>query len=250
MNAFELQHICRAIPGDEGPQSLLNDVTVCFEKGLLHALVGPSGGGKTSLLRLLNRLDAPDAGTVSYAGRDLGCWEPRRLRRTVAFVPQQPHIFPGTARDNLLFGLRFHPDIVPTDQQRLSELCALSQFPPDLLSKPAEKLSIGQQQRLVLARALCLEPEVLLLDEPGSALDRPTAEALGRSLRHLCRRSVTIILVSHDLEWVRNHADQVLFMEAGELKLQCPAAAFFNRGVEDRIGRFIAGQKEALHHDG
>jgi len=244
MTAFELQHVCRTVPGDEGPQSLLDDVTTHFEKGLLHALVGPSGGGKTSLLRLLNRLDAPDAGTVSYAGLELGCWEPRRLRRTVAFVPQQPHIFPGTARDNLLFGLRFHPDIAPVDDQRLGELCALSQFPPDLLSKPAERLSIGQQQRLALARALCLDPEVLLLDEPGSALDRPTAEALGRSLRHLCRRSMTIVLVSHDLEWVRNHADRVLFMEAGKLKLQCPVASFFSCGAESRVGRFIAGQKE------
>lgn len=243
MTGFELHHVSRTVAGEEGaPLQLLNQVDCRISPGRITALVGPSGSGKTSLLRLLNRLDAPDHGSVAWSGTDLSHQNPQQLRRKIAFVPQQPHMFPGSARDNLLQGLRYLPRAdQPISEERIGQLCELSLFPKELLVRPAERLSTGQQQRLALGRALLLEPEVLLLDEPSSALDRPTAEQLGRVLRRLCAQGSTIILVSHDLAWVRSVADEVLFVAAGDVLVQKDAAGFFQDPENDLAKRFLDG---------
>jgi len=245
MVGFELQRVHRLLAGSDNSRYLLEDVSVTFAPGQLHALVGPSGGGKTSLLRLLNRLDVPDEGRILLDGRDLADWSPRLLRRSVGFVPQQPHMFPGSARDNLLYGLRFHDQPRELAKDRISEVCAQCQLPVELLQRAADRLSIGEQQRLALGRALCLDPLMLLLDEPTSALDRPTAEALGRTLRQLCASGIGIVLVSHDLSWVRSYADRVLFIAAGRLELHAETPAFFDQPGVGPVGRFIAGEDQA-----
>jgi len=249
MAAFELQQVSRQVCSEGGVLPLLQNVSTRFESAELHALVGPSGGGKTSLLRLLNRLDVPDSGSISFAGRNLADWEPSHLRRTVGLVCQQPHIFPGTTRDNLLYGLQFQTGTATKiDDERIGALCQLCQLPEELLHRPAQRLSVGQQQRLALGRALCLKPQALLLDEPSSALDRPTAESLGQALRELSQAGMTIVLVSHDLHWVRAYADKVSFIADGDIGLQASTEDFFRNNADPHIGSFISG--DALRAEG
>jgi ABC-type multidrug transport system fused ATPase/permease subunit len=147
------------------------------------ALVGPSGAGKSTLLRLLNRLADPAAGTVRYRGRDLRELEVLGLRREVALVPQLPALLPGTVAENLAYG----PSLCERGCQTARAL-VLAGLDESFAERSARELSVGEQQRVMLARALALEPAVLLLDEPTAALDERSRDAIERTLLDLRAR--------------------------------------------------------------
>ncbi len=155
------------------------------------ALVGPSGAGKSTLLRLLNRLADPDEGTVRFHGADVRELDPLDLRRRVGLVPQLPAPVPGSVEDNVCFGPRLHGRVV--EPGRPVRLAGLDE---SFLDRDASRLSVGEQQRVMLARALALEPEVLLLDEPTASLDAAATAAVEDALRNL--QGVSIVLVTHD----------------------------------------------------
>src|SRR5712671_2966016 len=163
------------VDGDEGP--IVAGFSAEVPAGRLTVMVGPSGAGKTTLLRLLNRLDDPDAGAVLFAGQDVRSYDVLDLRRRVQVVGQVPVTFPGTVADNLGAPPGSHPAGVPTDGSRparsddVGALLARVGLDPALASREADRLSVGEAQRLCLARSLALHPEVLALDEPTSALD-------------------------------------------------------------------------------
>jgi putative ABC transport system ATP-binding protein len=162
------------------------------------ALLGPSGSGKSTLLRLLNRLADPDAGVVRFHGTDVRELDPLDLRRRVGLVPQLPAPVPGSVADNVCFGPRLEGrEVDPEGPVRLAGL------DPSFLDRDAARLSVGEQQRVMLARALALEPEVLLLDEPTASLDPTATGAVEDALRGL--HDVSLVLVTHS----RDQADRL-----------------------------------------
>jgi len=177
------------------------------------ALVGPSGAGKSTLLRLLNRLADPAAGTVRYRGRDLRELEVLGLRREVALVPQLPALLPGTVAENLAYG----PSLCERRCETARAL-VLAGLDESFAGRSARELSVGEQQRVMLARALALEPAVLLLDEPTAALDERSRDAIECTLLDLrARLSVDLVIVTHDRAQAERLAEDQLVLEQGRL---------------------------------
>ena len=174
------------------------------------ALVGPSGSGKSTLLRLLNRLADPDEGSVRFHGTDVRELDPLELRRRVGLVPQLPAPVAGTVADNVCFGPRLHGEQVdPEPPLRLAGL------DPSFADRDASRLSVGEQQRVMLARALALEPEVLLLDEPTAALDEDAKQAVEETLAGL--PAVSLVLVTHERAQAERLADRIIRLEGGRI---------------------------------
>ena len=174
------------------------------------AVVGPSGSGKSTLLRLLNRLADPDEGTVRFHGTDVRELDPLELRRRVGLVPQLPAPVPGTVAYNVGFGPRLQGREV--DPGRPVRLAGLDD---SFLDRDASRLSVGEQQRVMLARALALEPEVLLLDEPTASLDSDATASVEDALRNL--REVSLVLVTHDTQQADRLTDRKIRLRDGRV---------------------------------
>lgn len=170
---------------------VLDDVSLTIEPGAT-ALLGPSGSGKSTILRLLNRLADPDEGVVRLDGDDVREIDVLALRRRAVLVPQLPAPLPGTVAENVEYGPGLLGESV--DPVPLLERAGLA---ASYAGREASQLSVGEQQRVMLARALALDPEVLLLDEPTSALDEAARDEIERTLLAL-RERVSIVLVTHD----------------------------------------------------
>jgi putative ABC transport system ATP-binding protein len=211
---FELDQVTYSRAGTV----VLRDVTVRLPVGA-SSVVGPSGSGKSTLLRLLNRLADPDTGAVVYEGKDVRELDPLALRREVSLVPQLPALVDGTVHDNVAYGPRLAGHSF--DTRSCLELAGLD---PAFEDRDAAKLSVGEQQRVMLARALALEPRVLLLDEPTSALDQAARDAIEGTLRGLrAKTAISVVLVTHDLQQARRLADYVVRIDAGRMIAQGPA---------------------------
>jgi putative ABC transport system ATP-binding protein len=177
------------------------------------AVLGPSGSGKSTLLRLLDRLVDPDAGSVSFRGRDLRELDPLELRRRAVLVPQLPAPLPGSVADNVHFGA----GLVGRDVDPV-RLLALAGLDADFAERDARRLSVGEQQRMMLARALALEPEVLLLDEPTAALDDASKEGVEATLADLSGRAgLSLIVVTHEAAQAARLADRVVRLADGRV---------------------------------
>ncbi len=199
-----------------GGQTVLHGVSLAVEAGEIFMLIGPSGSGKSSLLRCLNRLEEPAPGSVLFNETDITTLPVTDLRRRVGMVFQQPAMFPGTVADNLNFG----PGLCgrSLSATRIRELLAMVTLDPALADKPAAELSGGQAQRVALARALANGPDILLLDEPTSALDPRATHQIEDTLCDLrARLGLTLIWVSHDVEQARRVGDRALLLEAGRI---------------------------------
>ena len=223
-----------------GQEPALRDVSLTIPRGCVTAVVGPSGCGKSTFLSCLNRLTdlAPDCrvtGSVRFQGYDIlnGDTDLVALRRHVGMIFQRPNPFPLSIRKNLTFPLRHHgsPNGKPLEE-RVEEILrqvGLWDEVKDRLDAPALELSGGQQQRLCLARALVLEPMVLLLDEPCSALD-PIAGGVVEDLILSLRGRYTVVVVTHNLAQARRIADDVavFWMQGG-------AGTMIEHGTVDRV---------------
>ncbi len=179
------------VDGDDGP--IVAGFSAGVPEGRLTVMVGPSGAGKTTLLRLLNRLDDPDGGAVLFGGRDVRDYDVLALRRRVQLVGQVPVTFPGTVAANHEAGGRGAGDAGDA-----GELLARVGLDPSLAGREADRLSVGEAQRLCLARSLALGPEVLALDEPTSALDPVSKAGIEALVQELAASGLTVVMVTHD----------------------------------------------------
>jgi phosphate transport system ATP-binding protein len=234
-----------------GGKPAVKEVTLPVRKGEVLALIGPSGCGKTTLLRSLNRLTdltatATRGGRITLDGQDVDELEITDLRRRVGMVFQQPNPFPLSIFDNIAYGVREqgsrrpgNAEVEPLVEEAL-ERAGLFEEVRDNLKHPALRLSGGQQQRLCIARSLAVRPEVLLLDEPCSALD-PRSTATIEDLIVKLRSEVAIVIVTHNLQQAYRVADHVAFMYLGELVEYGAADQVFGEPRAKRTRDYVAG---------
>ncbi len=238
-----------------GEKWVVRDVSLPVRRGEVLALIGASGSGKTTLLRSLNRLTevtagAARAGRITLDGEEIHELEVNDLRRRVSMVFQQPNPFPMSIYDNVAYALAERPAQGRRRRRRTPELeqaaaealrrAGLYDEVADDLDRPALRLSGGQQQRLCIARALAAEPEVLLLDEPCSALD-PISTATIEQLIVGLRESVAVVIVTHNLQQALRVADHVAFMHLGELVEYGTSEQIFERPTMQRTRDYIGG---------
>ncbi len=240
----------RGVSCSRGGAAVLRDVTLAIPAGAVTALVGPSGAGKTSLLRLLNRLDDPTAGEVSHDGRPLTGYPVRALRRRVGFVFQAPTMFAGTVADNLraaialgAAGTRSAAGAAPDAALDATVGAALdaAELPRDYAARDASQLSGGEKQRVALARALAAGPAVLLLDEPTAALDPETGARLVRTVARLpAERGVDVVMVTHRLGEARDASTMLVALEGGRVLASGPSAELFAGAEHPRVRAYLA----------
>ncbi len=226
-------------------------VTLPVRQGEVLALIGPSGCGKTTLLRSFNRLveltpTATRGGRLSLDGEDIDRMEVTELRRRVSMVFQQPNPFPMSVFDNVAYALREQGSRRPrkeTLQEPVADAirrAGLWEEVGSTLDHPALRLSGGQQQRLCIARALAARPEVLLLDEPCSALDPRSTQVIEELILRL-REEVAIVIVTHNMQQALRVADHVGFMYLGELVEYGPADQVFGAPTQQRTREYVGG---------
>ena len=232
-------------------REVLSDITVDIPRNRITAIMGPSGCGKTTLLKTINRLtDVTDGASVSgrvlFDGKNLleKNVDVNDLRKKIGFIGQTPTPLPMSIYENIAYGPRVHGTNDKTTLNRIVERCLRTAGLWDelntRLSEPASKLSVGQQQRLCLGRALAVEPRVLLCDEPTSALDPISSKHIEDQLSTL-RRDYTIVLVTHTLRQARRLADYALFVYFGNLIEHGSADHLFNSPVDPRTRAYIEG---------
>ena len=240
---LQLEHLAaaRKIAGAVSAP-LVADICYSFSAGELTALIGPSGSGKSSLLRLLNRLDEPEYGRIMLNGQDIRELPPPILRQRVAMMLQKAYMFDGTVLENLQKPFLYRKFPLPgTDDPEIVRCLSLARLTPDYLQREARTLSGGEQQRVNLARALITHPQVLLLDEPTSALDRPTTDSLGQTLQEISRsEQMAIIMVTHDLRLARRISDQAIYLEAGRIVEAGRTAELFADPQSEGLQKFLA----------
>jgi D-methionine transport system ATP-binding protein len=204
---------------------LLQEISFTLRAGERVAVVGASGAGKTSLLRLLNRLVEPAGGIIEFAGQPLTQIAVQQLRQQVALVPQEPKLLGMMVGETLTYPLRLQHLPKAEIQQRLDVWLPRLHLPQDWLERHEWQLSLGQRQLVSIARALVMQPQVLLLDEPTSALDAGRATQLVEVLVDLAQeQQVAVIMVNHQLEIARQFCQRLLYLREGRLVADLPAA--------------------------
>lgn len=213
---LRLEHISLKAP--TGASYLLQDISFEVFQGDRLGIVGASGSGKTSLLRVLNRLVEIDQGQVFFENQDIRQIPPVQLRQQITLVPQESKLLGMTVRQALAYPLGLRGVDRPVIEQRIQIGMEQLHLPSDWLDRTEAQLSVGQRQLVAIARALIIQPKVLLLDEPTSALDAGRGDHLLNVLQTLAQAtSTTILIVSHDLELVQQFCSQLLYLQQGQL---------------------------------
>jgi phosphate transport system ATP-binding protein len=233
-------------------QQILKDVSIDIPDRRITAIIGPSGCGKTTLLKSLNRLLDPLDG-VRVSGRVLvdgvDIYDPgtevTEVRKKMGLLSQRPQALPMSIFENVAYGPRLHNRF---DKTRLCDiveyhlrLAGLWEEVKDRLNEPAARLSVGQQQRLCLARGLAVAPEIILGDEPTSALDPQSSQNVERRLIDL-KRDYTVVVVTHILRQAKRIADYIAFLYLGELVEHGPAAEVFGNPRDPRTRAYLTGE--------
>lgn len=221
---------------EAGGKRLLDDLTFQTARGPRTVILGPNGAGKSLLLRLCHGLIRPSSGTITWAGA-----EPSAVLRGQAMVFQRPVLLRRSAAANIRYALSIRD--VPRRQRRSLVAQALEQAGLlHLAERPARVLSGGEQQRLALARAWALQPQVLFLDEPTASLDPAATQAVEALLERIHDAGAKILMTTHDLGQARRLADEVLFLHHGRLLEHAPASAFFTNPQSKEAAAFLEGK--------
>ncbi|UVI31580.1 ABC transporter ATP-binding protein [Paenibacillus spongiae] len=223
---------------DDASKILFERITAEIAAGQHVALLGGSGQGKSTLLRIIARLERCDAGEIALHSKPIAAWKPQDWRRKVCYVAQQAVMLPGTVEQNLrtaseLHGLPFHEALA----KRCMEAVGLGAVD---WQKPAADLSGGEKQRTALVRAMLLSPDVLLLDEVTASLDPGSKRLVERCLSEwAAQEEKALIWVTHDLEQAKQVSDTVWFMAEGKLLEHCETAVFFDCPSTDQARRYL-----------
>jgi putative ABC transport system ATP-binding protein len=178
-------------------QKVLEGFSLILKSGEAVGLTGPSGSGKSTILRIIIDLMSPESGKVIVNGTPIASWDARELRKSIVLVPQEASMFPGTVRDNLLWGLGLHG--LTAKDEELSKALEEVNLASGMLDKVAANLSGGEKQRVAIARALLLKPLALLLDEPTSALDEASTLAVEKTINSIIEaRGIGVLIVTHN----------------------------------------------------
>ncbi|MDR3210999.1 MAG: amino acid ABC transporter ATP-binding protein [Planctomycetota bacterium] len=225
-----------------GERVVLQDVSFQIAKGEVVVVIGPSGCGKSTLLRCLNGLEKADAGQVRLDGQDLcqGQIKWSLVRQRIGMVFQSYDLFPHlTVKENLLLG--------PLRAQRRRRVEALAQA-EELLDRVGlldraesypRQLSGGQKQRVAIIRALCMNPEIILFDEVTAALDPEMVAEVLEVMLGLAQQGMTMLIVTHEMDFARGVADRVIFLDAGVVVEESPPDIFFTAAKSERVRRFL-----------
>jgi len=226
--------VARGLVFEAGGKRLIDGIDLVLSAGGITVIMGPNGAGKSLLLRLLHGMIEPTAGTVRWGG------EPPddAVRRRQAMVFQRPVLLRRSVAANVEFVLNQRG---PAGKERCRELLRQVELEA-LASRPARLLSGGEQQRLVLVRALATEPEVLFLDEPTASLDPHSTAMIERIVRAMHERGTKIVFVTHDLGQARRLAQEVVFLHAGRVVEHAPAPEFFTRPASPQAQDYLAGR--------
>ena len=228
-----LDQVKKVFQTSSGQVTAVDSVNLEIKKGEIFGIIGYSGAGKSTLIRMLNLLERPTDGTVTIDGKDLtkvSAKELRLARQQIGMVFQQPIAFPYSIEKNLSYVLKYHGIREAGEIERITRECLqkarLYDEIKDQLKKSAKKLSGGQKQRLAIARSLCVNPEILLLDEPCSALDMKNTIAIEETLLEL-KGKYTFVIVTHNLAQAKRIADQIIFMDQGRVLEVTDTKTFF-----------------------
>jgi len=226
-----------------GPLQVLKDVTLSVAQGSTVVICGPSGSGKSTLLRCINGLEPFNAGSIHVLGRDLGdgkALASGAFRAQIGMVFQRFSLYPNmSVKRNLTLALRKVLGLPEADaDERARKMLDLVGLPDKIEAYPAE-LSGGQQQRVAIARALVMEPKIMLFDEPTSALDPEIIREVLDVMRDLACRGMTMLVVTHEMGFAREVADQVVFMDGGSVVETGRSDEFFGAPKTTRAQTFI-----------
>jgi osmoprotectant transport system ATP-binding protein len=230
---IELVHVAKSF--DNGGTHVLGDVSLAIDAGSFVALVGASGSGKTTALKLINRLIEPDSGEVRFAGESVESFDAPALRRRIGYVFQGVGLFPHmTIGENIGITPRLLGWPKPQIAARVDELLDLVELPRSYAARLPNALSGGQRQRAGVARAMAARPQVMLMDEPFGALDPVTRDTLGNAYRALHERlGMTTMMVTHDMQEAVLLADRIVVMSTGRIVADGAPAALM-AGPADR----------------
>jgi phosphate transport system ATP-binding protein len=231
----------------------LKDINIKIPAKQLTAVIGPSGCGKTTLLKSFNRLleiqdDVRVTGQIIVDGENILDHKPSEvpdIRKKMGLLSQKPYPLPMSIFENIAYGVRIHEKKSKEELQKIVQQCleetGLWNEVKDRLHDPASRLSLGQQQRLCLARAIAVKPEVLLCDEPTSALDPISAQQIEKLLLKL-KKDYTVILVTHTLRQAKRVADYIIFLYFGMVIEQGPADEFFSNPKNPETKAYLSGE--------
>ena len=221
---IQLHHV--GLTAATGGVDILTEISCQISAGEFIALVGPSGAGKTSLMRLLNRLSDPTRGAVHFEGRDISQISVIQHRQQVTLVNQEPRLLGMTVQEAISYPLLLRGLTPNQAQQSIGKWIERLQIPADWLNRKELQLSVGQRQRVALVRALVIQPKVLLLDEPTSALDLGQASRLLIQLAKLAQqKQMTILMSNHQLDLVQEFCSRVIYLNQGRIVEDLPAGA-------------------------
>ncbi len=229
-----------------GDLKVLDGVDLKVEKGDVIAILGPSGSGKTTLLRCMNFLEHADAGTMVFDGEHIDLNSVRkkdmlRLRKKTAFVFQNYNLFRNkTALQNVTEGLIVARKMPKNEAEEIGRKMLKKVGMLDRADHYPHQLSGGQQQRVAIARALATDPEIIYFDEPTSALDPELIGEVLSVMRQLAKEGMTMVVVTHEMNFAKNVANKVIFMEQGQVVEEGSAQAFFEIPKEERTKEFLA----------
>lgn len=240
---IEIEHLSKSFPGGT---EVLKDISLEIHKGDIVAIIGPSGTGKSTLLRCLNYLTVPSEGKIRIGECTVDAKshtkeEVYALRRKSSMVFQQFNLFKNkTALENVMEALTKVQKMPKAEAEEISKHLLEQVGMGDRMDFYPSKLSGGQQQRVGIARALAVNPEVILFDEPTSALDPEWVKEVLATIQDVAKEGRTMLIVTHEISFARQVANRILFMEEGKIQVDAPPEEFFSDTKQERLQQFLS----------